>query len=185
MEKETYLEKICNLDFVHQLLEDNKNNGIDHLIELLVLKALEEAKNVSSLKSLEGESSAKGNLRILKTCPMASTLNAIKKENLAKTGKKKFPKIFQDIVQKYLEKYPNEGAILHPLCIVHQAIRDIIASKKNFISRGIACRGAACHSPKKENIAYSKEGIHLSGKTKKQVTTLIKGHSCVYLLKKF
>ncbi|MFQ6056108.1 MAG: hypothetical protein ACE5J3_09025 [Methanosarcinales archaeon] len=170
------LQKICNLDFISSVLQEGED--IDNIIETLVLKADEEAENVKELEELEGKSIKDGNLRILKECPMMPVLAIIKKENLAETGKEELPVFYGEIVKKYIEHHPDEAAVLHPLCIVHQAMRDIIGSQKGHLTRQVACR--SCDTGK---VVFAKNGLSLANLTEEQAKDKIEGYACMYIQK--
>ena len=170
------LQKICNIDFIHSVIKEGED--IDKIVEALVLKADEEAQNVGSLEDLEGECIQDGNLRILKQCPMIPILNEIKKENLAETGKEELPTFFQEIVDRFIEQQPNEGSILHPLCIIHQAMRDIIGSQKGYLNRQVACRSADTGK-----VVFGNNGLSLANLDENQTRDKIDGKACIYLQK--
>lgn len=171
------IQRICTLDFVHSVIR--KGEDVDTIVEALVLKADEEAKNVNSLEELEGEAIEEGAIRILKKCPMVPVLEIIRKENLARTGREELPAFYQDIVDRFIEQHPGEGAQLHPLCIVHQAMRDIIGSHKGRLTRQIACR-----SPFTGKVVFSQNGLNLANLTVDRVRDKIEGHACMYMTRK-
>lgn len=173
----TELDKICNLEFIEKVLQENID--VDKLIEQLVLKAHEAAPTVESLEKLEGKSIKKGNIVLLKHCPMIKIIQTIKEKNFKKTGKKDFPAFYKKIIQKYTEKYPDDAAILHPFCIVHQAIREIICASKNILARQIACRDSS------GKVATSKKGLKLASLTEDEVKDMIKEYACAYFTKRF
>ena len=168
------IEDICSLEFVQSVLHDGV--PIDGMIETLVLKADEEARNVGSLEELEGESIPDGDLRILKTCPMVPVINAVKKHNLAETGEDALPAYYREIVERCIEQYPGEAAILHPLCIVHQAMRDVISSGKGTLTRQIACRSGATGE-----VVFANKGLSAANLTEEQARGKIDGYACMYM----
>ncbi len=172
------IQKICDLEFIHTTLQKEKD--IDKIIEELVLKANEEAKNVVSLKELEGDCIQEDNsdLRILKKCPMNHVFNIIKKENYTQTGKDELPEFYKGIVAKFVEQHPGEAAVLHPLCIAHQAMRDIIASKKGTFTRQIACRSTTTGK-----IVVAKNGLSTAKLTEDQARSKLEGYACLYIQK--
>lgn len=171
------IHELCNLDYIHSVIREGED--IDTIVESLVLKADEEAPNVESLEELEGEAVHDGDLRILEKCPMKPVLDDIKKENLAKTGKEELPAFFQEIVDRFIKQHPNEGSLLHPLCIVHQAMRDIIGSKEGYINRQVTCR-----SSDTGKVVFAKNGLSLANLTEDEARAKIEGKACIYLQKK-
>lgn len=172
----TAIERICNLEYVCSVLQEEKN--VDEIVETLVLKAVAEAPSVESLDKLEGPYIVDGSLRILKQCPMMQVLKAIAKENLARTGKESLPNFYKNIVSRYIEENPGEGAVLHPLCIVHQAMRDIISSEKGTVTRQIACRSAMTGE-----VVFAKNGMALAGMTVEQAESKLGNYACLYATK--
>ena len=170
------IERICSLAFIHSILWEGVD--ADEVIEALVLKAVEEAKNVKSMEEFEGESIHDGDLRILKKCPMVPTLNIIMKENLAQTGKEELPVFYREIVEKFIGQHPDEAAVLHPLCIVHQSMRDIISSEKRCLARQIACRSEATGK-----VVFAKNGLSLANLTENQARDKIDVYACMYITK--
>ncbi|NOY75447.1 MAG: hypothetical protein GXP32_06610 [Kiritimatiellaeota bacterium] len=170
------LEKICNLAFIRSILQEGVD--IDELIEDLIQKAYDAAKKVNSMEELEGESVQDGDLRILKECPMASLINLIKKESLVQTGKEELPGFYHEIVQRYFEQHPGETALLHPLCIIHQAMRDIIGCEKGCLTRQVACR-----STSSGKVVIAQNGISSANLTEDQAREKIEGRACIYTKK--
>lgn len=170
------IERICNVEFIHSVLTDGAD--VDRVIETLVLKADAEADSVGSLEELEGSSVQDGDVRVLEKCPMVPTLNTIKKDNLAETGKEELPGFYGEIVQRYAQQHPDEAAVLHPLCIVHQAMRDIIGSRKGHLTRQIACRSGATGK-----VVFANNGLSLANLTEDQAKEKIDGYACMYITK--
>lgn len=168
------IQRICSLEFIHSVLSEGAD--IDQVIEALVLKADAEAKNVGSLEELEGEATEEGAIRILKKCPMEILLDAIRKENQATTGRKELPAFYQSIVDRFIEQNPGEGGQLHPLCIVHQAMRDVIGSYHGRLTRQIACRSASTRK-----VVFSKNGLGLAGLTESEARDRLKSYACMYM----
>ncbi|MBI2848705.1 MAG: hypothetical protein HYX88_01040 [Chloroflexi bacterium] len=171
------LQRICSLDFINTVLREGAD--VDEVVETLVLKAEEEAKNVDSLQELEGEAIEDGEIRILKECPMVPILDMVRKENLVRTGREELPMFYQDIVERFIEQNPGEGAILHPICIVHQAMRDIIGSEKGALTRQIACR-----STSSGKVVVSRNGLSIANLTEHQARDAIDGYACMYIIRK-
>ena len=174
----TELEKICTVEYIESLL--NKYVDVDELIEKLVLKAHDEAPNIESLKKLEGESITTNDLVLLKKCPMANIIKQIKEKNLQETGKREFPPFYKKIIMKYKEKYPDEAGILHPFCIIHQSMREIIADNKHEFIRHIACK-----SSDTGELAVSKNGLKQANISLEKLEKLIEEHACAYLKRNF
>ena len=168
------IQRICSLDFIHSVLSEGAD--IDRMIEALVLKADAEADNIGSLEELEGEAAEEGAIRILKKCPMEPLLDILRKENQAATGRKELPAFYQSIVERFIEQNPGEGAQLHPLCIVHQAMRDVIGSHHGRLTRQIACRSSSTRK-----VVFSKNGLSLAGLTEGQAREKVNHYACMYM----
>lgn len=174
----TAIEKICTVEYIEELL--NKYIDVDELIEKLVLKAQEESTRINTLVELEGKADSIEDLIILKKCPMANIIKKIKEKNYQKTGKKEFPSFYNKIIDRYKEKYPEHAGILHPFCIIHQAMREIIGANSNLLIKHIACQ-----SPDTGEIAISKNGLKEAKISVEKIKKLLDGHACAYLKHNF
>ncbi len=158
---------------------------IENMESVLEKKGKTIATQVSTLAELEGESFEKDGFRVLKECPMVPVLKQIKEANEELTGINAFPGFYADIVKEYIEKNPGEGAILHPLCIVHQIIR-----KTYGILNGKHIQQVACRSMETGKVVYSETGMEKGGLTEEEADELIQEESdeqinlyaCLYLL---
>jgi len=135
-------------------------------------------KTADPMQELEGSGKRKGDLIILDDCPVAGLHDpAIE---LFKEGGK-FPPEWEAIVEEYKQVFKND-AILHPLCIVHQRIREELAKKipkgKSFVhATEVACRSMATGK-----VVYSEWGMQLSGETKEDIEKLIDKKACIYFI---
>lgn len=169
------IQRICNIEFIRATLREGTE--VDELIEALVRKAQEEAENVETLEALEGEVIQDDDeLRILKECPMVSLLGLVKKETLARTGKDELPGFYKEIVQRYSERNPDDAAILHPLCIFHQVMRDVIGARNGKLTRQVACR-----SGESGKVVISENGRLLANLTEDRIREKIDGYACLYM----
>ncbi len=128
-------------------------------------------RNNSPLVELEGEGLRYGDLIILKNCPSVPLFEDFKEEG-------EFPSYWTDLPQEFMERLKNE-AILHPLCIVHQTFRDLLASQipkgKGVVhSIAVACRSGT------GKVVYSEFGMMTSGVKKEELDRLINGFACAF-----
>ncbi len=148
--------------------------------DYLPYKDLEEFYNDydrknSPLTKLEGPGMRYGDLIILKRCPSVPLFDFFRD----KEGR--FPEYWKTLPEEFMKQFQNE-AILHPLCIVHQAFRDILAShipKGTGVVHSIA---VACRSGTGK-IVYSEFGLKLAGRTKRDVEKKIEGFACAFLVR--
>jgi len=130
------------------------------------------------MQSLEGKGSRKGDLVILEDCPVAGLHDpAIE---LFKKGDK-FPPEWDAIVEEYKQVFKND-AILHPLCIVHQRIREELAKKIPKGNTFVHATEVACRSMSTGKVVYSDWGLQLSGETKEEIEKLIDKKACIYFI---
>lgn len=135
-------------------------------------------QNTDPMQELEGKGIRKGDLIILEDCPVAGL-----KEHpidLFKTGNR-FPPEWDAIVEEYKQVFKND-AILHPLCIVHQRIREELAKKIPKGDSYMHATEVACRSMTSGKVAFSDWGLQLSGETKEEVEKLIDKKACVYFI---
>lgn len=127
----------------------------------------------SPLVELEGAGFKDNNLIILKKCPAVALFEDFKIDE-------EFPDYWTTLPQEYMDKFKNE-AILHPLCIVHQTFRDLLASQipkgRGVVhSIGVACRSGS------GKVVYSNFGLSTSSLTKAEVDKIIDGFACAFHL---
>jgi len=171
------LDKIFNLEFIDEVMQENSD--LDEVIEKLVMKAHDQAAKIKTLEQLEGKSIEKGGIVLLKHCPMSGIIKIIKEKNFQKTGKKDFPDFYKKLIQKYIEKYPDEAGALHPFCIVHQAMREIFGANNDMLIRQIACQSS------EKKVAISKKGMELANLTEEKVKDMIRDYACAYIKKDY
>ncbi|MBU2222319.1 MAG: hypothetical protein KJ722_06835, partial [Candidatus Omnitrophica bacterium] len=164
-----------NLEYVKGLLQYGVD--INEMVVKLEEKGRQLAQNIESLEELEGEVEVEGELCVLKQCPMVSVLNAVKKANAELTGEENLPDFYPQIVKDYIENHPEEGAILHPLCIVHQRIRKAFGEKHGFEIQQIACRSGSTGK-----VVYSKKGLEKAKMNEEEVSKAIGQGACLYEL---
>lgn len=129
----------------------------------------------SPLINLEGEGVRNGEIIVLKECPMVPVFE------LFKSGAG-FPEYWKKIPQEYMSKFKNE-AILHPLCVVHQTIRDTLASRIKKGDSVVHSVTVACRSTNSGKIVYSEFGLWMAKMEKEEVDLMIDGKACAFLVK--
>jgi len=146
-------------------------------------KSLEEFyeaydKGKDPMQDLEGKGMRKGDLVILEDCPVAGLRDpAI--DLFKQAGR--FPPEWEAIVDEYKQVFKND-AILHPLCIVHQRIREELAKKIPKGKSFVHATEVACRSMSTGKVVYSDWGIQLSGETKEEIEKLIDNKACIYFI---
>ena len=160
-------------EYVNSILQYGAD--IAGMIMTLKEKGWELSMLIESLEELEGESEIDGGLRILMKCPMVPVLKAIKSANAFLTGEEKLPDFYPAIVSEYVETYPDDAAILHPLCIVHQQIRKAFGEKG-----GIEIQQIACRSGETGKVVHSRRGLERTGKNEEDATELLGERACLY-----
>jgi len=130
----------------------------------------------SPLSKLEGPGMRYGDLIILKNCPSVPLFDYFKEED------GKFPDYWKTLPEEFMRLFENE-AILHPLCIVHQAFRDILASHIPKGSGVVHSIAVACRSTTTGKIVYSQFGLKLANRTKRDVEKKIEGFACAFLVR--
>jgi len=145
--------------------------AIDKLLNILETKGKEMGSQISSMEELEGESAVNGNMRILKQCPMSGVIAEVKANNNGA-----LPSHYNEIVKGFKARYPNRGAILHPLCIIHQVIRTTFGMEHGEYYEEVACRGAD------GMIAVSEDGLVMSGLTADAAREMVSGAACLYYI---
>lgn len=163
------LSEEINAEYVRQALTENV--AIDELLGILEAKGMEMGRLIGSMEELEGESVEEGNFRILKQCPMTGVIEKLKSLNGGS-----LPSHFGDVVRTFKEKYPNRGAVLHPLCIIHQVIRTTFGMEHGQYYEEVACR-----SGNGETIV-SQDGLVMSGLSEKEAKNKVAGAACLYYI---
>ena len=171
------LSEVLTREYVNSILQYGVTIG--EMIEKLEQKGEELTKSIKSLEDLEGKSESKGDKNFLIACPMTKVLGEIKKANAELTGVEELPDFYPEIVKEYIKEHPDDAAILHPLCIVHQHIRNSFGKKQGLVLQQIACRSLATGK-----VVYSKKGIKEAATDEKQVDSEIANFACLYLCKK-
>jgi hypothetical protein len=130
------------------------------------------------MQVLEGKGERMGDLIILEDCPVAGLkecpINLFQEDG-------KYPPEWKAIMDEYKQVFKND-AILHPLCIVHQRIREELAKKIPKGKSNVQATEVACRSMIDGKIVFSDYGLQLSGKTKEEVEKLIEGKACIYII---
>jgi len=135
-------------------------------------------KGADPMQTLEGKGSRKGDLIILDDCPVAG-LHDPAIELFKEAGK--FPPEWEAIVDEYKQVFKND-AILHPLCIVHQRIREELAKKIPKGKSFVHATEVACRSMSTGKVVYSEWGLQLSGESREQIEKLIDKKACIYFI---
>jgi len=128
-------------------------------------------KGKTPIQALEGEGVRVNDIIILNKCPMSPLFADYQEDG-------QFPGYWNAIADEYISHFKN-GAILHPLCIVHQNFRDELAGKipkgKSFVhSIPVACRSGS------GKVVYSEFGLSIAERTKEDIERLIKGRACAF-----
>ena len=165
---------------IHDLQE--KGSEIAAELKLRDYGSLEEFqveydKGKSPFCILEGKADRKGDVYVLKGCPMAQRVESMKGEQ------GKLPKFYLKIGDKYKDIYKTKGAILHPFCIVHQVIREMVGQKIKVGGKPVKVYQVACRALKSGKTAYASEGMDRIGLDKDGVDKMIDGKACMYLAK--
>ncbi len=166
----TKLTEELNADYVMGIITENVL--IEDLLKTLEDKGSELGKKIDTLAELEGESTRQGDLWILHTCPMTQAVDEIK----ARHGGQ-FPAHFKDVMEAFKAKYPGRGAILHPLCILHQVVRTTYGAAQGKYFEEIACR-----SIDTGEIAVAQDGLVMSGLSEEEAKAMVEGAACLYYL---
>jgi len=130
------------------------------------------------MQQLEGKGVRKGDLIILDDCPVAG-LKECPIKLFQEEGK--YPPEWKAIMDEYKQVFKND-AILHPLCIVHQRIREELAKKIPKGKSSVQATEVACRSMLDGKIVFSEYGLQLSGETKEEIEKMIEGKACIYLI---
>jgi len=156
-------------DYVTSVITDDVS--VPGLLEILEAKGGELGKRVGSMEELEGSSRQEGDLLfILEKCPMSSAIDEIKKRNGGE-----LPNHFDRVVEAFKKKYPGRGAILHPLCIIHQVVRTTFGMEQGLYFEEVACRSADSGE-----IAFAKDGLVMSELSEEEARRLVEGSACLY-----
>lgn len=164
-------------------LKNNLQYGeqVEKMIEILETKAREIASEVSSLEEMEGPAQEKGEYRMVEKCPLIPVLNEVKKYNAAYIGSNIFsvPAFYPKIVDQYDVKYPDDSALLSPLCIICQVARRAFGELK-----GIDIQHIACKHYKAPKAVCSRKGLRKFGLTEAEAAQLMGNNNCLYGCKK-
>ncbi len=131
-------------------------------------------KGKSPLVELEGTGFRDKDLIILNECPSVPLFPEFQTDG-------EFPDYWAKIPQEYMDKFKNE-AILHPLCVVHQTFRDLLASQ---IPKGrgvVHSIGVACRSGATGKVVYSDFGLSSTVATREDIEKVIDGFACAFHL---
>ena len=131
-------------------------------------------KKNSPLIKLEGSGIRYDDIIILKKCPSAPLFEYFQQDG-------RFPEYWRQLPEDFMKQFRNE-AVLHPLCIVHQAFRDILTShipkgKGVVHSITVACRSST------GKIVYSEFGLTMANKSKNTIAKKIEGFACAFLIR--
>jgi len=124
------------------------------------------------ISKLEGEGAVVGDLFILKKCPMAPLFPDFKDNG-------SFPDYWSSLPEEYMKQMRNE-AILHPLCIVHQAFRDELAKMIPKGTSFVHSIAVACRSGGNGKVVFNNFGLQFTTLTKEQVHEAINGMACAF-----
>ncbi|MFQ6118530.1 MAG: hypothetical protein ACE5KE_01445 [Methanosarcinales archaeon] len=115
---------------------------------------------------------------------MVPVLNQV----MQKLGEK-LPEYFNKVVEEYIRLNPDDAAIIHPLCIAHQRIRELIISNLkigethplNFYQ--LSCRSTLRQGGTGKNV-YSERGLKKTGMSREDVDPFLtpEDNACIYYL---
>lgn len=162
--------ELIDIDWLMGVLDEQK--PIEEIIGVLEEKGFELGQQIDSIEALEGEVIHKGDLRILPLCPMTPLLKAIMERYRGK-----LPDSFHRIVESYRERHPQQAAVLHPLCIVHQTIRKTFGMAHDEYFEEVACRSLSS-----AEVVISEQGLVMSGLTEDEAREIIKDAACLYFV---
>jgi len=124
------------------------------------------------LTRLEGPGFRKGDLFILKSCPMVPVFGEFRENG-------GFPDFWTETTQSYMARFGN-SAILHPLCIFHQTFRDQLTARIPKGDHYVHSITVACRSGANGKIVYCPHGLEVSGLDVPTVEDLIRGWACAF-----
>jgi len=137
----------------------------------------------SEINLLDGSSMRKGNIITLTGC----VLHPLRKSLLGKNGK--LPSFYNEIEKKYVDMYKRNTAILNPLCIVCQVVRETLGKDIKIGDRRLFIQQVACRSEITGKRVYSEEGLRivkelsLGNKTafnREDIEDILNNYSCLY-----
>lgn len=152
-------------DFIRHFVNTVNIDELNGIIEE------QKIENNPFLTRLDGvilaSDSPRGKLLIATTCPMAPLFNEIRSH--------------EDFISQYTSSFKNEG-FAHPLCIVHQVIREELLS---WISKGplfthpliVAARDVTT-----DKIAISKRTQTLLGLEDREIRNKIERNACMFVI---
>ncbi|MCR4316606.1 MAG: hypothetical protein NUW37_09690 [Planctomycetes bacterium] len=173
-QKKSLMQALCDVKFIRTLVCD------EFEIDALIDELRESAEEMATVPEDKDEFSSKKedhsqSLGVLKVCPMEPALRRIMAEFYAETGEYDVPEFYDRILRRYYERFPEEAAALHPLCILCQSMRDIRGFESGFLTTQILCRSTLTG-----DVAYSKLGLRIAKLTPEQASEKLSGHACLY-----
>ena len=138
----------------------------------------------SEFVQIEGRSDRIGNLFLIKSC----MLHDLKIGLLDSSGQ--LPTWYDAIEKKYLEIYPKKTAILNPLCIVCQVVRESAAGSIRAGGKPLTVVHLACRSELTGKRVRSRDGIELAikkmppeaGFSGEKLEKLLDEYQCAYFV---
>ncbi|MBI5142331.1 MAG: hypothetical protein HZA20_09120 [Nitrospirae bacterium] len=124
------------------------------------------------LDQIEGPGFRKGEMFILKSCPMVPVFSIFKKNG-------EFPEFWTSVTAEFLKRFGNE-AILHPLCILHQTFRDQLSARIPKGAHFVHSITVSCRSTSTGKIIHSNYGLAVSGISIPDAEEAIKGWACMF-----
>ncbi|MBI4733699.1 MAG: hypothetical protein HY779_02600 [Rubrobacteridae bacterium] len=105
-------------------------------------------------------------------CPFRSTILDLLERN---------HEAFLNLAESYKSKYA-EFAIVHPFCVCHQNVREIILEKTYVKGRTVQSETIACKSRAMGGIEYDREVMAHLSMTKDEVDEFLQNNACLYTM---
>lgn len=135
------------------------------------LKAIE--KGTAGISKLESKPTQRTNgVYATSACPFRANIIALSNEN---------HDALVALTDLYKKKYPYL-AVVHPFCVCHQNVRELILSKTYVAGKPIKSETLACKSSVLGGIGFGTKAMNSTGLSEKQVLELIGSDVCLYTL---
>ncbi|NCO66673.1 MAG: hypothetical protein COW32_03570 [Candidatus Aquicultor secundus] len=130
-------------------------------------------KGEAGISKLESKPLPRGNdIYATAICPFKATIIELSDKNY---------EAFIAMTETYREKYPGR-AIVHPFCVCHQNVRELILGKTYVEGQPIHSETLVCKSNVLEDISYGSEALKPLSLTTDNADELLKGDVCLYSL---
>ena len=105
-------------------------------------------------------------------CPFRATVSELNERN---------PEAFIALTGRYKKKYPGR-AIVHPFCVSHQSVRELILGKTYINGKPIHTETLVCRSEVLGSISYGIKALKSNGMAKREAESLLDMNACLYKL---